>query len=67
MLHNDKGVSQTKEYNICQYLCTQHKASNYVKKIVTYLKVETIEHEQRTLVQDFSAKASMFLIILKLS
>ena len=26
-LHNDKGVNPTRGYNICKYLCTQHRST----------------------------------------
>ena len=40
ILHNDKGIILTKEYNSLKYLCTQHKAPKYKKQILTNIKGE---------------------------
>ena len=39
-LHNDQGIKQIRGYNNNKYLCTQHRAHQYIREMLTAIKEE---------------------------
>ena len=55
-LHNDQGINPRRSYNNCKYLCTQHRAPQFITQMLTAIKGEI--DSNTIIVEDFNTPLS---------